>query len=168
MSLSAHHFNVAGRSVTEPIDTATTLGSMFFAVLASMAEEERRAITERTMAGKVEKASQGGSAGGAVPLGYQRDLLGGLAVHPVEAQVVSEIFERNRNGFSLREIVQHLNSEKVPTKRGGKWYPGTVAYILDNPKYRGLVEYYFRWENQSHVYRKGHQPAIVGRKMYAR
>jgi len=153
------------RSVTEPIDTATSMGSMFFAVLASMAEQERRTITERTMAGKVEKATQGGFAGGAVPFGYRRDLLGGLAVHPVEAQVVREIFQRSRKGSSLREIVEHLNNEKVATKRGGKWYAGTVAYILDNPKYRGLVEYYFRWENLTHVYRKGGHQAIVARRV---
>ena len=152
------------RSVTEPIDTATSMGSMFFAVLASMAEQERRTITERTMAGKVEKATQGGFAGGAVPLGYRRDLIGGIAVNPAEAAVVKSIFSMSKKGSSLREIVDHLNKERLPTKRGGRWYPGTIAYILDNPKYRGLVEYYFRWESNAHVLRKGAHPALVSRR----
>lgn len=157
-------YGIVLKSVTEPIDTATSMGSMFFAVLASMAEQERRAITERTLVGKIEKANQGGFAGGAVPLGYRRDLVGGITIHPAEAEVVKNIFALNRKGSSLREIVDHLKNGRVPTKRGGAWHPGTVAYILDNPKYRGLVEYYFRWDQQAHVYRKGHQPAIIGRK----
>lgn len=157
-------YGVVLRSVTEPIDTATSMGSMFFAVLASMAEQERRTITERTMAGKVEKATQGGFAGGAVPLGYRRDLIGGITVNHAEAQTVQRIFSLSRKGSSLREIVDHLKKENVPTKRGGRWYPGTVAYILDNPKYRGLVEYYFRWETTAHVLCKGGHPALVSGK----
>ena len=51
------------RSVTEPIDTATPMGAMIFAILASFAAEERRVITSRTLAGKKHKAMRGGFAG---------------------------------------------------------------------------------------------------------
>jgi site-specific DNA recombinase len=64
-------YNVVLRSVTEPIDTASPMGGMIFAILASFAAEERRVITGRTVAGKKEKASRGGFAGGAAPLGYK-------------------------------------------------------------------------------------------------
>jgi site-specific DNA recombinase len=67
------------RSVTEPIDTASPMGAMIFAILSSFAAEERRVITGRTVAGKKEKATRGGFAGGAAPLGYKRDLQGGSA-----------------------------------------------------------------------------------------
>jgi site-specific DNA recombinase len=50
---------------------------MIFAIPASFAAEERRVITGRTVPGKKEKASLGGFAGGAAPLGYKRDLQGG-------------------------------------------------------------------------------------------
>lgn len=99
-----------------------------------------------------------------MPRGYRRDLIGGITVNSAEAHTVKSIFSLNKKGSSLREIVDHLNTEKMPTKRGGRWYPGTVACILDNPKYRGLVEYYFRWETTAHVLRKGGHPAIVSRK----
>ena len=66
------------RSVTEPIDTATPMGAMIFAILASFAAEERRVITSRTLAGKKQKAMRGGFAGGPAPLGYVPDLRGGL------------------------------------------------------------------------------------------
>ncbi|MEO5953670.1 MAG: recombinase family protein, partial [Chloroflexia bacterium] len=46
-------------------------------------------------------------------------------------------------------------------KRGGKWYPATIRYILDNPKYRGWSEYYFRWEGEDHFLKEGSHPAIL-------
>src|SRR4051794_36311350 len=73
-------YDIVLRSVTEPIDTASPMGGMIFAILASFAAEEGRVITSRTVAGKKEKASRGGFAGGAAPLGYKRDLQGGLLV----------------------------------------------------------------------------------------
>lgn len=56
-------YGIVLRSVTEPIDTATSMGSIFFAVLASMAEQERRTITERTMAGKSRRRRKVGLQG---------------------------------------------------------------------------------------------------------
>jgi hypothetical protein len=32
---------------------------------------------------------------------------------------------------------------------------------LDNPKYRGLSEYYFRWEEEVYFLKKGFHPAIL-------
>jgi site-specific DNA recombinase len=37
-----------------------------------------------------------------------------------------------------------------------------ASYILDNPKYRGSIEYLFRWgAAESHVMREGAHAAIV-------
>ncbi len=78
----------AVRSDSEPIHTATPMGRMICSVLAGMAEQEREAIVRRTLAGKREKARQGGFAGGAAPLGYKRDKGGGLVINPAEAAIV--------------------------------------------------------------------------------
>src|SRR3954449_13230962 len=85
-------YNINLRSVTEPIDTASPMGAMIFAILASFAAEERRVITSRTLAGKKEKASRGGFAGGAAPLGYVKDLRGGLVIDDAQAAVVLRVF----------------------------------------------------------------------------
>ncbi len=154
--------NVVLRSVTEPIDTSTPMGETIFAVLAGMAAQERRSITERTLAGKREKASKGGFAGGASPLGYKRDKEGGLAVDLDEAETVRRIYAMRRRGSTLQAIANELNEEHIRTKRGGKWYPGTVRYILDNHKYRGYVEYYFTWDGETYVMNQGNHAAIVG------
>jgi site-specific DNA recombinase len=88
--LSEQH-NVAIRSVTEPIDTATPMGRTIFAVLAGMAEQEREAITERTWHGRREKGTRGGYSCGGVPYGY--DVVEGkLVVNASEAAIVRRIF----------------------------------------------------------------------------
>jgi len=74
---------------------------------------------------------------------------------------VRRIFSMRRQGATLQAIADVLNAEKVPTKRGGKWYPATVRYILDNPKYKGFVEYYFRWNGAQYIEAPGeHEPII--------
>jgi len=152
------------RSVTEPIDTATPMGRTVFAILAGMAEQERQVITERTFLGRREKATRGGYAGGAAPLGYQRDREGGLSVDAENAETVRRIFAMKGEGAKLQAIATALNADGVPTRRGGKWWPATVRYVLDNPKYRGQVEYLFRWNgSETHVVRAGsHSPIIAG------
>lgn len=154
-------FGVVLRSVTEPIDTATPMGQTIFAVLAGMAAQERLAITQRTLAGKKEKARKGGFAGGPAPFGYVRDKEGGLQIVPEEAEIVRLIYSLRKQGRTLQEIADTLNAQKVPTRRGGRWYPGTVRYILDNPKYQGYVEYYFRWDGENYVLQEGGHKAIV-------
>src|SRR4051794_20368906 len=156
-------YKVNLRSVTEPIDTASAMGAMIFAILASFAAEERRVITSRTLAGKKEKASRGGFAGGAVPLGYKKDLEGGLLVEEAEAEILRQIGRMRQEGHSLRAIANALNQAGVRSKRGAKFYPSTIRYMLDNPKYRGFIEYYFRHDGEAHCLRSGLHIAILPR-----
>jgi site-specific DNA recombinase len=150
------------RSVTEPIDTATPMGRTVFAILAGMAEQERQVITERTFLGRREKASRGGFAGGAAPLGYKKDRQGGLVEDGESADTVRRIFAMKSQGATLQAIASALNADGVPTARGGKWWPATVRYVLDNPKYRGQVEYLFRWNgSESHIVQLGAQVPLV-------
>jgi len=154
-------YSVVLRSVTEPIDTATPMGETVFAILAGMAAQERRSITERTLAGKREKANQGGFAGGAAPIGYRRDKEGGLAVDPDEAAVVCRIHEMRQGGLTYRAIADQLNEGGISTKRSGKWHPGTIRYIIDNPKYQGVVEYFFRWDGEHYVRKEAQHAPII-------
>lgn len=154
-------YGVVLRSVTEPIDTATPMGEMVFAVLAGMAAQERKSITERTLAGKREKAAKGGFAGGPAPLGYQRDKEGGLVVNPEEAALVRRIYAMHEQGLTNRQIADTLNAEGIPGKRGGRWYPATIRYMLDNPKYQGQVEYLFKWGGEAHIEQAGQHEAIL-------
>jgi site-specific DNA recombinase len=158
----AERHGVVIRSVTEPIDTATPMGRTIFAVLAGMAEQERESITERTWNGRREKAGKGGYACGAIPIGYQSDKEGGLDLVGAEAVIVRRIFGMRKDGATFQAIADALNIDGLRTRRGKRWRSGGVAYILDNPKYRGAVEYLFRWSGaDAHVLREGaHKPIV--------
>jgi site-specific DNA recombinase len=149
------------RSVTEPIDTATPMGRTIFAVLAGMAEQERQTITERTWSGRRAKAGQGGFAGGGTPYGYRRDLEGGLVVDELEAadrQARSSNCTRPSNRTPRSRARSTRSARRLA--RGAPWRHGGIGYILDNPKYRGDVEYLFRWSGaeQLVLQRGAHQP----------
>ena len=160
----SERFGVVIRSVTEPIDTATAMGRTIFAVLAGMAEQERQAITERTWHGRREKATHGGFAGGASPYGYRRDRAGGLLVDEAEAAVIRQIFKLRADGAGDAAIARALNDAGSLTRRGKPWRHGAIAYILDNPKYRGEVEYLFRWTGGDQLVRRagGHEAIVAG------
>jgi len=133
--------DVAFTSVTEPFDTSTANGKMFLQMLGSFSEFERNTITERTMSGKQSKAKEGGFCGGQVPYGYDNQD-GDLLINSQEAAVVKRIFMyRNDFSFTLREIANTLNKQGAPTRRGGKWYPQTISYILKNPIYQGNMTF---------------------------
>lgn len=154
-------YGIVLRSVTEPIDTASPMGGMIFAILASFAAEERRVITGRTLSGKKEKAARGGFAGGAAPLGYKRDLQGGLVINDAESPIVRLVADMRVTGASLRSIATALNDAGYVPKRGKRFYPSTIRYMLDNPKYLGLNEYYFRHDGEVHCLLEGVHEAIL-------
>ena len=150
------------RSVTEPIDTATPMGQTLFAILAGMAQQERHTITERTLAGKKAKASKGGFAGATAPYGYRTDGKGHLVIHESEAATVRRMWAMRKDGSTLKQIADRLNADGTPTRRNGTWHPATVRYILDNPKYRGQLEYYFRAHTvPAHILSDGQHAALV-------
>ncbi len=51
------------RSLTDPIDTSTAMGRMFFQITAALAEMERSLIRERTMAGLTAARARGRRGG---------------------------------------------------------------------------------------------------------
>ena len=120
-------------------------------------------ITGRTLAGKKEKASRGGFAGGAAPLGYKRDLQGGLLIDETESAIVHQIVDMRAAGGSLQAIATALNQAGYVPKRGKQFYPSTVRYMLDNPKYRGWNEYLFRHDGELHCLTEGTYQAILAK-----
>lgn len=150
------------RSVTEGIDTGSPAGKMIFGLLAAMAEGERDAIVDRTKGGRMQKAGQGGFAGGRAPYGYRTDGRGGLVVDEAKRAVVLRIFNENGAGRTLQAIANGLNADGIPSATGRRWHPSTVSYLLDNRKYAGRVEYLFITGGTATVIdRAGHHPRIL-------
>jgi len=129
-------------SITEKIDTATAQGKFFLAIMGAMAQMERDLVSERTKEALRYKIGKGEPVG-SPPLGFEA-VEKELRKTQDELVVIREIFKmkrgRGKNKLSLRQIANRLNKQMIPTKRGGRWYAGTVRYILRNSRYRELRE----------------------------
>lgn len=99
----------------------------------------------------------------AAPIGYPRGGQGGLAIDEEAAQTVRRISVMKAEGATLTAIAAAMNAHDVPTKRGGQWWPATVRYVFEIPKYRGRVEGRFTYSGaETHVARGGTHSAIIG------
>ena len=147
--------------IKESFDTGTPHGKFALTMFAAIAELEASQIQERTMAGRQQKARNGGDNGRATPLGYTHD---GQRYHvePTTAETVQAIFRQFNAGDSLTAIAADLNARQVPTARGGKWYPATVRYILTNGFYAGLIQY----DGEEAVEEEGEHEVIIASETY--
>lgn len=106
-----------------------------------VAELEKAFITMRLSAGRINKARKGGYAGGGIAVGYKVE---NKEIYKDEAKIetVRRIFVmRLIEKLGLREIARKLNELGILSPKGGIWYPSSVKYILENPIYRGELEY---------------------------
>ena len=116
-------------SVTERIDTTTAAGRMVFKMLAVLADFERDQIGERTKMALAHKRSIG-EVYAATPFGF--DAIDGRLVEvKKEALIVAEILRMRDAGSSLAEIADGLNARGAEGKRGGRWHPSTVRYLIN-------------------------------------
>lgn len=100
-------------------------------VLGAVSQLEAGMIRRRLKRGREHKAAQGGYAHGAPAYGY-RASDGELVPDEAEQEVVEAVLRMRRDGASLRDIARHLNSQGIPSKRGGRWHPTTVARVVNH------------------------------------
>ncbi|WP_461712379.1 recombinase family protein [Streptomyces sp. DSM 41013] len=98
-------------------------------VMGAAADLERGLIAKRLRNGRKTKASNGGYAYGAPAYG-QRAEEKSLTVDSAEAEVLEQMRAWQTEGVSIRGICERLNAAGIPSKRGGKWHPTTVARLL--------------------------------------
>lgn len=123
----------------ENINTFDSKGELLLTIMASLAQEEARSISENCVWGQHKRFADGKVT---VPfkrfLGYDRGGDGGLIVNAEQAETVREIYRLFLEGISPYSIAKRLTEQKIPTP-GGKtrWYKATVTSILSNEKYKG-------------------------------
>ena len=144
--------------IKESFDTSTPNGKFALTMFAAMAELEASTITERVMSGKAQKASEGGYNGSRCPLGYKYEN-GAFTVDSGASYWVREILNGFVSGQGLSRIADDLNAAGAITAKGGKWYAGTVRYVLQNGFYAGLSQ----WDGTE---TKGDHPAIISSELY--
>jgi DNA invertase Pin-like site-specific DNA recombinase len=99
-------------SVEDKVDTTTAMGRFVLTLHIALAQLERERLVERTRDALAHLRAKGG--------GTPR----------LEGEAVARIFELDADGRSMREIARVLTEEGIPTLKGGKWGPSTVAKVL--------------------------------------
>lgn len=126
--VSLHLVDMGGQT----LNTGSAMGRMFLTMTAAFAELERNLISERTKAALQYKKAHGDRLG-APAMGFRVE--NGEAVEdPQEVETVRYIVQLRGEGLTLQVIADRLNAEGRPTKRGGKWYPKTVADVVSRAK----------------------------------
>lgn len=102
---------------------------------------------------------------GIAPYGYDKDEAKHLIPHPVEAQVVEDIYNMYVNdGLNQAEIVEQLAMRGKLTRAGKPFTVRATSLILSNVAYRGIVHYELEGEDVIHV-EEAH-PALIDADTY--
>jgi len=112
---------------------------MLIAMFAAMAQEESRNKSVNIQFG-ILRSMKNKKWTSTPPYGYDK-INGYLVVNPFEAEIVKKIYKWYlEDGLGVVKIRNRLNKEKIPTKRRkAKWNSRTVAAILSNIIYTGLM-----------------------------
>ena len=124
----------------ESVNTLEASGELMVTILASIAQQESASISQNVRMGINFGFQEGrGRVNFSSFLGYRRgDKPGTYEIVPAEADVVRRIYRQFLEGYSPKMIADGLMENGICTPSGGeKWYPSTVASILENEKYAG-------------------------------
>jgi DNA invertase Pin-like site-specific DNA recombinase len=131
--IALHLVDMGGQSM----NTASAMGRFFLSTMASFAELERNLIAERTTAAMKYK-KQHKEIYSPVPYGYDREG-DNLQPNNEEQKAIKLIKKWRAAGWTLQKIAAELTRKGIKTKRGGKWYAGTIKYILENNLYQEVA-----------------------------
>jgi DNA invertase Pin-like site-specific DNA recombinase len=102
---------------------------MFFTMAAGFAELERGLIAERTASAMKVKRERL-EVYSRPTIGFDA-IDGRLIANDAEQALITRISSLRADGLSFGKIANQLNADKVPTKRGGRWFASTIKQILD-------------------------------------
>ena len=125
--------------VNDNINTAMPDSELRLTIMASMAQDEIRRLSERVKFGMNRAIERGEILGNDLLYGYKKDKdTGVLNIIEEEAKVVRRIYELYAvEELTLSKIVKTLNSEGLKTCQGNKWCISTISRMIENPKYKG-------------------------------
>lgn len=133
--LKALGINIHFESIN--IDTMDSKGELLIIILASIAEEESRNISEN-IRWRLTRDFANGKMMVSNIYGYRKDEFKQLVINPDTAPVVRQIFKDYLNGYTANQIAEQLNTEGVPTFfEDSKWQAASIMRMLNNEKYKG-------------------------------
>jgi site-specific DNA recombinase len=135
-----------GRILTnDGLDTDQSSSRLVASFMGELAYAEVKKTSERVTAAKDQKKKRGSYIGGNVPYGYRLlryvDQPSELVLDQEQAAVIQEMAKRYLDGESFQTIANWLNSQGVPSKRGGQWSKNVVNQILTSSATIGYRRY---------------------------
>lgn len=128
-------------------------GEFRLTIMATMAQNESKKISQRVKAGQKVSFENGVLYGNGNILGYDR-IGKELVINKEQAATVRRIFDLYVEGNGATKICYQLEAENHLTATGLKrWHPSNITRILKNPFYCGVI-----------VYRKQYVPDFLEQK----
>lgn len=123
----------------ENVNTLEAKGEVLITIMASLAQQESRSLSQNVKLGLQFRYQQGIiQVNHNRFLGYTKNEEKKLVIDKAEAEVVKRIFREYIEGASLLEIGRGLERDGIKTAAGkNKWRPETIKNILRNEKYMG-------------------------------
>ncbi|MBR3561696.1 MAG: recombinase family protein [Oscillospiraceae bacterium] len=166
--------------VSDNIWTMDGDGELRLTIMATLAQEESRKISERTRAGQQISREKGVLYGTGNIMGYER-AGGTYVINPEQAYVVRKIFELYASGMGYKTICAELMRLGCKNAHGEvSWKIDRIGRILRNATYKGYLVYnkshsdgYLTQKRVNHseedyVVRRGDFPAIVSEALWNR
>ncbi|MHB1454992.1 MAG: recombinase family protein [Saccharofermentanales bacterium] len=163
----------------ERLDTVNDTSEMLLSILAAVAQEESRNISENIKWNQRKRFAEGKAKWSAV-YGYTK--VGELEylIDEDRAVAVRRIFAEYSHGRSLPEIIRRLAQAKIPSPWGMAWTSTVISKLLKNEKYCGdvLIQKSYTvdhlthkrvWNDQAVVpsyYVRDHHKPIIDRKTF--
>ncbi|WP_303871918.1 recombinase family protein [Acetobacterium wieringae] len=142
------------------INTLHAEGELMLTVLGSLAEAERKSVSQN-IKWSIQKNYQAGKTLHSPDrvFGYTSDKNRNPVIKPDEADIVRLIFKRYLSGISGFQIAKDFNEEKVPIEFKRVWISERILRVISNEKYMGdcLLQ-------KSFVDEKGNQKRNKGQK----
>lgn len=125
--------------VNDNINTVMADSELRLTIMASMAQDEIRRLSERVKFGMKRAMERGEILGNDMLYGYKKDKdTGVLNIIDDEAKIVRRIYELyGVEELSLSKISKILNSGGLRTCQNKKWCISTISRMIENPKYKG-------------------------------
>ena len=164
---SAHYKHILKKNGVRVISAKENIsdgpeGIILESMLEGYAEYYSAELSQKIQRGQYDNAMKCKNNGGNIPYGYYVDKnTGVLAVDPVKAPVVREIYTWFDAGERITDIRKSLNDRGLRTGRGVPFTIGGVSLILKNRKYIGEYRY-------SKVVIPDGIPAIIDKELFER
>lgn len=163
------------------LDTRSASSEMFITILAAVAQEESRSISENMKIG-MRMRFKAGKPKWVATYGFTKGEDGEYHIDEEQAKGVMRIFELYVLGYSLPQIVTQLEKEGIPAMNGGRWWPKSLSTVLHNEKYIGdvMMQKCYTVDHLSHkkvkndqtvvpsYYVKDHHESIIDRLTFDR